>query len=200
MSFDPSRKRFWAIGAIALVFAIISIDDLAAGTSLITPINETLTFTVTAICAAIGLLLGAWIWLADPTGMTRGIRMTLGLFLLMPVLAGAWGNLTVWRIAEHLAFDFSDARWTTASYPILYVSKPSRKARLFSDHTASIDPFDVGKTKVPITEVQYDSFQDATGTLCITVEQREAASGAIQVRTRGTKAYGTEHVRTIAMC
>lgn len=198
-AFDLADKKRWFLGAVALVFIVVSLDDYLSGTSLITPINSSLSYVVTSVCAVIGFMLGFYRWLTDPGG-SRGIRTTLGLFLGAPLLAGAWGNVTVWRIAEHLSFDFSNAQWVSARYPVTTVHQPSHRYRMFSHYTASIDPYHAGSTEIPITEEQYESFYDATGDLCITVAERHAADGAIQIRTRGSTGLTLDTVPEIALC
>lgn len=182
--FDINDRKTWIFAALGMVIAIISLDDFFAHTSMITPINSNLVWVVTAICAVVGLVMGVWYWLTSENA-ERGIRATLGIFLGIPLMAGAWGHVTVWRMAEHVEFDFANSAWQSADYPITGVHEPSRK-RPFVRSTISIDPYDAGSTDLPIPDSQLDELYYDYDGMCVTVQQRTSASGAIQIRTAGS--------------
>lgn len=190
--------KIFLIG-VCVVLGVFTLDALFAGTELITPLPEGVSFYTTATGAALGLLAGFYLWMTVPS--MRGIRLTLGMFLGMPLLVGGWANMVLWRVADHVAFDFSDAQWESASYPILYFDLPSRKSFGFDRYAVEIDPFDVGgNTEIPIPEWQYDQFWNARGQLCITVQQRRSESGAIQVLTDGSLTMNEPQPANIHLC
>lgn len=182
--FDINDKKTWIFAAVILVFVIITLDDFFAHTSLITPINSTILWTFTGICAVIGFVLGVWHWLTS-ANIERGVRTTIAMFLGVPLFAGAWGNVTAWRMAEHFEFDFVDAAWQSADYPITSVHEPSRK-RPFVRSTIAIDPFGAGEADLPIPDSQLDQLYYSYDGMCVTVMQRTSPGGAVQIQTSGS--------------
>lgn len=180
-----SRKLKFAAIAIGVILFVLTIDAIAAGTGMITPLPEGASFYATATGAALGLLIGGYLWFTSDR--ISGVRATLGMFLGVPLFVGAWANMMLWRSVEHAEFDFTDAQWERAAYPVLSFDMPSRRGFGLSRHAVEIDPFDVGgNTDIPVPEWQFDAYWPGNDQLCVVVEQRRSASGAIQVKTDGT--------------
>ena len=177
-------RRHWIMAAIVLVFGIVTLDTFFAGTTLITPIDDNFQTAGVALGATAAFVAAFWFWLTNPNS-ERGVRATIALLIGAPLFGAIWGYSVVWRFADHLEFGASGAEWATADYPVESFSQPSRKGRLFTSYTASIDPFGAGSARVPVTEEQYYEFSGRDD-VCITVDQRRAPDGAIEIKTKGS--------------
>ena len=180
-----SRKMRLAVIGVSILLGVLTLDALAAGTSMITPLPDGASFYASVTGAALGLLIGGYLWLTKP-GM-RGIRITIGMLIGFPLFIGAWANMMLWRAVEHVHFDFSDAKWEQAAYPVEYFSTPSRRSFGFDRYSVEIDPFDVGgNTDIPLPEWQWQMYYLHRDSLCVVVEQRKSKGGHIQVKTDGS--------------
>ncbi|QKG71460.1 hypothetical protein [Erythrobacter mangrovi] len=196
--FDIEDRRNWVWLGFVSILAVISIDDFFSDSVLVTPINPDLNFGVTATCAVLGFALAFW-RLLNRTGRRRRLGDYLVVFLVAPLLAGMWGNVTVWRMAEHLAFFGSDASWEPAVYPVQSFVRNTRRRRP-DTYKIKIDPFGARNVDIPIPYAQYDQFRRSSAPVCVTVLQRESPSGAVQIITNGGLDLGTPEPVQLHSC
>jgi hypothetical protein len=178
----PPRSPWAWIGLAGIVvLALICLDALFAGTSLITPINPDLLLGTRLIGAVCGAVLGVMVVLKPHKPM--GIAMKMLMVSFMPLLLGFVGGQVGYRIADWYEFGLSTAKFGPARYPVKYAS-PSTKA--YSRHSFEIDPFGTkDMVKIPVPADQFDAVWLHASDQCLTVMQRKSPSGAVEVRTDG---------------
>ncbi|WP_152569449.1 MULTISPECIES: hypothetical protein [Sphingomonas] len=194
-AFTPTRASFdfaassdpgpWLkrglLALLTLPLAILFVDSLVSGTELITPIDHQGLVVMRWLGAADGLLLWLVVRKEDAIRnrtLGRRIIICVGLPLMMVLAFDA----LAWRLANWGAFGGSDAAFETASYPIKSLNH-GRKGRRDS---ITIDPFGVGESShIPIPSWQYSQLLGTASGQCVEVQQRRAASGAIQIKTDG---------------
>jgi len=176
------------VGILFIAFIFLAwLEALLSGTSLITPISQTLLWSLRGIGFVIGI--GAAVvmvfGIADGSLLRRGARL-----LFLPFMF-AWGfGEIAYRISDWTEFGFSSQRFEQAQYPIDSISHGRRGAR----STIKIDPFDTGdRTDIPVRTDQYQDLAKTSADSCVTVMQRKSASGAIEVQTNG-RYVGSEPV------
>lgn len=161
---------------VGALLALLCIEALFSGTSLITPINGTFLNAMRLIGFVLGIPL-AILTITRPHE-PMGIAKKILILLFLPVLTGFAGGEVAWRISDWTEFGFSSAAYEPAAYPIQYASH-GRKGRRDS---FEIDPFDAGEgTDIAVPSAQFDAIWPNQSDYCITVMQRKSASGAIEI-------------------
>lgn len=184
METDDASGRISVLHLLGYVFggvlALLCIEAMFSGTSLITPINTTFLNGMRVIGLVIGVPL-ALLVIAKPH-QPMGLLKKLMILLFLPLLTGFAGGEAAWRISDWTEFGFSSAEFEPAIYPIKYASHGRRGRR----DSVEIDPFAVKEgTDIAVPSWQFDSIWPNHSDYCITVMQRRSASGAIQIRTDG---------------
>ncbi|MFM5917923.1 MAG: hypothetical protein ACKOOL_10385 [Novosphingobium sp.] len=154
-------------------------EALLSGTSLITPINQTLLWGMRGL----GLIVGIVVTVLTVLTMTETSLFKRGITVLVCPLLIAFGfGEIAYRISDWTEFGFSSQPFEPAQYPIDSVSHGRKGAR----NTIRIDPFDTGdSTEIPVTYDQYHDLLKTSADSCVTVMQRKSASGAIEIQTNG---------------
>ncbi|MFM5923898.1 MAG: hypothetical protein ACKOPG_06910 [Novosphingobium sp.] len=177
-SFNGWRRAILLV--LTALVGIVWLESLLSGTALLTPINSTMLWVMRGLGAAAGLATGIVLWSRIVQQSSR-IRATLAV-LVSPLLFAVLFDGIAWRVADWAAFGFSRQAFTTAHYPIKYVSH-GRKGRR---DTIEIDPFGTGENAdIPISDAQYDELWSNHDGLCAAVSQRRSPSGAIEILTDG---------------
>lgn len=162
------------------VLALLSVEAMLSGTSLITPINATFLNIMRALGFVLGVALALFVVARPHEPM--GILKKLLILLFLPFLTGFVGGEAAWRISDWVEFGFSSAEFEPASYPIKYASHGRRGRR----DSFEIDPFGTKEsTDIPVPSFQFDAIWPNHGDYCITVMQRRSPSGAIEIRNDG---------------
>ncbi len=187
-----------AMGIVAIVCAALVfltwLEALVSGTSLITPINQTLLWGMRGAGLVIGFVgtLVAALAMTD----TSWWRRVLTVLVLPCLIAFGFGELA-YRISDWKEFGFSNQQFEAAQYPIDSIRWGRKGAR----NTIRIDPFETGdNTDIPISSDQYDDLRGASGDSCVTVMQRKSASGAIEIATNGRYMLSTPEAVQVTRC
>jgi hypothetical protein len=173
----------WRWLVVASVFAIILlawIEAAFSGTSLITPIDGNMLWAMRGLGAALGLIFALVLFkrVAEQNSTAKAVLCVA----VAPLLLGFLFNEIAWRAADWAAFGFSQQTYEPAHYPIASIS-PGRKGRR---DVISIDPFETGETTdIPVSDAQYNDLVKASASSCVTVMQRRAPSGAIEILNEG---------------
>lgn len=178
----------------AILLFLAWFEALLAGTSLITPISQTLLWTMRGIGMVVGLIVTvvAVVAMSD-VSMWRRI-LTL---LICPFLVAFGFGEVAYRIADWTEFGFSSQPFAPAQYPIASIHHGRKGAR----NTIQIDPFATGdSTDIPISTDQYQDLRTASAESCVTVMQRKSASGAIEITTNGEFMWNTPEPVPVALC
>ena len=177
---DEPANRISALRLAAIIMggllALLCIEALFSGTSLITPINGTFLNAMRLIGFVLGIPFALFVITRphEPMGIAKKILIVL----FLPFLTGFVGGEAAWRISDWTEFGFSSAAWEPASYPIKYASH-GRKGRRDS---FEIDPYQAGEsTDIAVPSAQFDAIWPNHSDYCITVMQRKSASGAIEI-------------------
>lgn len=168
------------VGILFITFIFLAwLEALLSGTSLITPINQTLLWSMRGF----GLIVGIVVTLLTVLAMSDVSLIRRGLTLLFCPLLIAFGfGEIAYRVSDWTEFGFSSQPFEPAQYPIESTSHGRKGAR----STIRIDPFDTGdSTDIPIRYEQYRELMGASSETCVTVMQRKNASGAIEIQTNG---------------
>ena len=182
-------------GILFIAFIFLAwLEALLSGTSLITPISQTLLWSLRGI----GLVVGIGAAVVVVFGVAEGSLLRRGATLLFLPLMFAWGfGGIAYRISDWTEFGFSSQPFDPAEYPIDSISHGRRGAR----STIQIDPFDTGDTTViPISYDQYRKLLGASSESCVTVMQRKSASGAIEIQTNGRYVLSTPEEVPVSRC
>ena len=197
-SADTDEERTPPVRVFVLLFiALVSLfwlEALVSGTSLITPINQTLLWGMRGA----GLIIGFVVSLVAVLIMTDAALWRRGLTLLFcPFLIAFGFGEMAYRIADWAAFGFSNQQFESAQYPIKSISHGRKGAR----STIQIDPFDTGDTtNIPVTADQYHVLVKSSADSCVTVMQRKSKSGAIEIATNGRYMWSTPEQVPVARC
>lgn len=160
--------------------ALLCVETMLSGTSLITPINPLFVNIMWVVGFVLGIPLAALTVLRPHKPM--GVPKMLFIFLFLPFLSAFAADGAAWRIADWTEFAFSNAQFEPATYPIKYASH-GRKGRRDS---FEIDPFDLKNgTDIAVPSAQFDAIWPNHDDYCITVMQRRSASGAIEILNDG---------------
>lgn len=168
------------VGILFVAFLFLAwFEALLSGTSLITPINQTLLWTMRSL----GLVVGIVVTVLTVLTMTETSLFKRGITVLVCPLLIAFGfGEIAYRISDWTEFGFSSQPFEQAQYPIESVHHGRKGAR----NTIQIDPFDTGdSTDIPINYDQYHKLIGASSDSCVSVMQRKSASGAIEIQTNG---------------
>lgn len=158
------------------LLALLCIEALFSGTSLITPINATFLNAMRLLGFVLGVPLALFVITKPEEPM--GLLKKGMIILFLPFLTGFAGGEAAWRISDWTEFGFSSAAFEPAVYPIKYASH-GRKGRRDS---FEIDPFDTREaTDIAVPSAQFDAIWPNYDGYCITVMQRKSASGAIEI-------------------
>ena len=197
-STDTDEGRTPAVGLIALAFVVFMFlawfEALVSGTSLITPINQTLLWGMRGAGLVIGFLVSlvAVLTMYETALWHRGLTLLVCPFLI----AFGFGEMA-YRISDWAAFGFSNQQFESAQYPIVSISHGRKGAR----STIQIDPFDTGDTtNIPVTTDQYHALVKSSADSCVTVMQRKSKSGAIEIVTNGRYMWSTPEQAPVACC
>ena len=173
----------WRWLVVTSVFAVILLAWLEAafsGTSLITPLGESVLWTMRGLGAALGLIFALVLFkrVAEQNSTGKAVLCVV----VAPLLLGFLFDGIAWRAADWAAFGFSQQAFEPASYPIGSIS-PGRKGRR---DVISIDPFETGEdTDISVSDAQYNELVRTSASSCVTVMQRRAPSGAIEILNDG---------------
>lgn len=183
------------IGIVFVVFMLLAwLEALLAGTALITPISQTLLWSMRSFGLVVGLVVTVLtvLTMTDASLLRRGLTV-----LVCPLLiAFAFGEIA-YRITDWTEFGFSSQQFESAQYPIESISSGRKGAR----NTIRIDPFDTGdSTNIPVTKEQYHELREASANSCVTVMQRKSASGAIEIVTNGRFMLNTPEPVPVSIC
>ena len=155
------------------------LEALLSGTSLITPISQTLLWTMRGI----GLVVGLVVTVVVVFGVADGSLLRRGATLLFLPLMFAFGiGELAYRISDWTEFGFSRQPFEQEQYPIESIRWGRKGAR----NSIQIDPFKTGdNTDIPINSDQYHALRKSSSDSCVTVMQRKSASGAVEIATNG---------------
>jgi hypothetical protein len=190
---DPRR---WLLLLLFSPMLILFVDGLFSGTELITPLNRGFLWWMRGLGVVDGIAL-SYLMATNPGYFERGgFRALLGL-LAMPVFMAATFDALAWRAADSIAFGMSKAPYEAVQYPIKSVSR-GRKGRR---STIDIDPFETGENShIPIPSEQYRELLGADDGLCVTIRQRRAANGAVEILTNGSYTLHTPDPAIVSPC
>lgn len=173
----------WGLVFSLLVSGLIVLAWLEAsfsGTALITPLGESLLWTMRGLGAVLGL--GIALSLFAKIARDNSIPKALLAVLVSPLMFGVLFNVIAWRAADWAAFGFSQQAFEEARYPIESIS-PGRKGRR---DVIEIDPFNTGEdASIPVSDAQYRELVSTPASYCVTVMQRRSPTGAIEILTDG---------------
>lgn len=197
-SSDGGGERSGRLGVIgilcgALVF-LCWLEALLSGTALITPINQTLLWSMRGAGLAIGFAVTLLAVLAmDDTALWhRGLTL-----LVCPFLIAFGSGAMAYRIADWTEFGFSNQQFEQAQYPIAAMHWGRKGAR----NSIEIDPFKTGDTTyIPVAADQYHALRGASSDHCVTVMQRKSKSDAIEIATNGQFMWSTPAHVPVARC
>lgn len=171
----------WVVVALVVMLVVLAwLEAMFSGTSLITPLNETVLWTMRGIGAVVGLGVGLLLFarVRDQSSTAKALVTVL----FTPLMFAFLFNEIAWRVADWSEFGFSQQAFEPARYPIDHIS-PGRKGRR---DVVAIDPFNVGEdTEIPVSDAQYDELRETSAASCITVMQRRSPSGAIEILNDG---------------
>lgn len=168
------------VGILFIAFLFLAwFEALLSGTSLITPINQTLLWTMRGL----GLVVGIVVTVLTVLTMTETSLFKRGITVLVCPLLIAFGfGEIAYRISDWTEFGFSSQPFEQAQYPIESIHHGRKGAR----NSIQIDPFDTGdSTDIPVTSEQYRALLKTSADSCVTVMQRKSPSGAIEIQTNG---------------
>lgn len=177
---DEPADRISALRLAAILLgallALLCIEAMLSGTSLITPINGTFLNAMRLLGFVLGIPFALFVITRPHEPM--GIAKKILIILFLPFLTGFVGGEAAWRISDWTEFGFSSAAFEPAVYPIKYASH-GRKGRRDS---FEIDPFNTKEaTDIAVPSAQFDAIWLHHDDYCITVMQRKSASGAIEI-------------------
>ena len=178
---------------IAVMF-LAWLEALISGTSLITPINQTLLWGMRGAGLVIGFVVSlvAVLIMTDTALWRRGLTLLFCPFLI----AFGFGEMA-YRISDWAEFGFSSQQFESAQYPIAAMHWGRKGAR----NSIEIDPFKTGDTTyIPVAADQYHALRGASSDHCVTVMQRKSASGAIEIATNGQFMWSTPEQVPVARC
>lgn len=177
----------------ALLF-LAWLEALLSGTSLITPISQTLLWTMRGI----GLVVGLGVTVVVVFGVADGSLLRRGATLLLLPIMFAFGiGELAYRISDWGEFGFSSQQFEPAQYPIASIRWGRKGAR----DTIRIDPFKTDdSTDIPINSEQYHALRDSGDYGCVTVMQRKSISGAIEISTNGRYMWSKPEEVAVARC
>ena len=197
-STDTDSERTPPVRVIVLLFIAVMflawLEALVSGTSLITPINQTLLWGMRGAGLVIGFVVSlvAVLIMTDTALWRRGLTLLFCPFLI----AFGFGEMA-YRISDWAEFGFSNQQFESAQYPIKSISDGRKGAR----DTIQIDPFDTGDTtNIPVMANQYHVLVKSSADSCVTVMQRQSKSGAIEIATNGKYMWSTPEQVPVARC
>jgi hypothetical protein len=172
--------RWVVVMVICVVIVLAWVEALFSGTALITPLDATVLWTMRGIGAVMGLVVGVMLFTKiRQENSTAKAALTV---LVMPILFAFMFDGIAWRAADWATFGLSSQAYEEAQYPIESIT-PGRKGRR---DTINIDPFSTGEPAgIPVSDAQYNELQETSVSSCVTVMQRKAPSGAIEILTDG---------------
>jgi len=180
-SIDAENRERWVVLLLCSPLVVLLVDSMFSGTELISPIGSGYLWWMRGLGLADGIALLFFMRNSAMFEKLSVIRKLL-LVLIGPFLMAAAFDALAWRSANWIAFGASSASYESAQYPIMRVNM-ARKGRRA---TIAIDPLGTGEAAhIPIPRDQYRQLIRADGDQCVTVQQRRAANGAVQIRTDG---------------
>ena len=189
-----SAGRLAAILSLAPL-ALLCLDALLSGTTLITPISPLFVNIMRGVGLALGVPL-ALFTVVSPAVQMGIVRKGLVL-LFLPIFTAFAGGEAAWRIADWTEFSFSSAAYAPATYPIIRANR-GRKGRRDS---VEIDPFNLrDATAIAVPSAQFQSIRENASDYCITVMQRRSASGAIEILNDGVLNLSGPAPATLTEC
>ena len=185
--------RIVGILCCAVVF-LAWLEALLSGTSLITPISQTLLWSLRGIGLAVGIAAAVVVvfGVGDGSLLRRGATL-----LFLPLMFAFGFGEIAYRISDWTEFGFSSQPFESAQYPIESIRWGRKGAR----DSIQIDPFDTGdNTDIPVTSDQYHALVKSSADSCVTVMQRKSKSGAIEIQTNGRYMLSTPAEVPVAHC
>lgn len=192
---DPAKPGRKLLIGVGIVLALLMLDTMLASTELITPINGTLLYVMRAIGGVLGLAAGIALYskIQERDGSFRAVAAVLA----APLFGLVAFDALAWRMADWASFGFSSQAFEPAKYPIESISR-GRKGR---EDTIQIDPFNTGESaEIPITRQQYQALSGTSANQCVTVMQRKAPNGAIEIKTNGSYTMTTPVTVEVTPC
>ena len=193
------RKRLTPAMVAGLILssllALICLEAMLSGTSLITPIDARLVNIMRGIGFVLGIPLAVLIILNphEPIGPGKMLLVILG----VPVMTGFMGDRVAWRIADWAEFGFSSAPFTPVRYPIIYGGFGDNGER----DSVQIDPFNTrNSTSIALPSAQFSALWPRQSDYCIQVMQRRSASGAVEILTDGKFTLQEPAPATLTLC
>jgi hypothetical protein len=177
---QAAKPNLWAtvaavgFGVMALVSFVLDRDG--SRRALITPINAVALTLMRGIGTFCGLVI-AYVLLS---GRELAFYRKAIIFMMIPFGGFMLGDGIAWRMADHREFGDSSLPYSTASYPIVGLTGGGKS------HTYSleIDPYHTGEpAKIAIPYGQYSRLAPDFRGKCVTIEERRAPDGAVEIRT-----------------
>jgi len=193
---EPETRRRWIIAILASPLLILLVDSMFAGTELISPLGTAYLWWMRSLGLADGIAL-MWFLRTSPGFQARSGPRKFLVILFGPLFMVAAFDSLAWRTADWIAFGVSKAPYEQVQYPIkqLNMGRKGRRA------TIAIDPLGAGEdAHIPIPRDQYRSLILADGDQCVTVEQRRAANGAVEIRTNGSVTLNEPDYAAVTSC
>jgi hypothetical protein len=192
---DNENSQRWVMGLLLSPMLILLAESLFSGTELITPLSRPFLWWMRGLGLVDGIVLSVFL-AKSPTYRSGSFRGLIGL-LAMPIFMAAAFDALAWRAADWIAFGASTAPYEHVQYPIKDVSA-GRKGRR---STIGIDPFGTGeRSHIPIPREQYYELRDSDAGQCVTVEQRTAPNGAVEIRTNGSYTLDSPEPAVVSSC
>lgn len=169
----------WVWLTATVVIALV-VEAAACGVELITPLEPSWIHGLRIAGGLYGIAAAANLMLCRARPDRALNRMVLWVVIS---LGGAMAFTAIgWRMAALMAFANSAAPWEDARFGVESAHRSDKSAA----YHLTIDPLHTGRAiQVPITAQQYRAIrQQGGGDLCVTLPQRRAASGAIEVQVR----------------
>jgi hypothetical protein len=169
---------------LAVPFLLITVEGMVTQTSIITPLNPVILWTVRAMALPLTLWSLFYIWRTRPEAFNpMPLYKKVLLTLFAPLFCVAALEYTAWRVYDWVAFGLSDAPFETRHYPIVNTSFADNGRR----HTVSINPFDQDfATDIPLPRWQREQIRIDQKGICVAVLQRTSPSGVIEIVTKGS--------------
>ena len=195
---QPDGEQFNLLAIVGILSCTLLFlawfEALLSGTSLITPINQTLLWGMRGV----GLVFGAVVTFVIVFGISDySLIRRIATLLFGPfIFAFGFGEMA-YRISDWTEFGFSNQQFEQAQYPIASIGWGRRGAR----DSIQIDPFKTGdNTDIPINSAQYHALRDSGDYGCVTVMQRKSKSGAIEIATNGQYMWSKPEQVAVARC
>jgi hypothetical protein len=179
----------WVCTVTAAFFCFWIAEALLSTTSLITPINAQLSYTLRGVGFVTGLIVGLSFALTEKAAALKKVFIVV----FTPFLAATGFEGLAWRMANMWEFGLSSSPFEQTAYPVKRADPNTSPTKSFyKKDTLEIDPFETGvATDIPVPSDQFRQIWLTADEYCVVVRQRRAANGAIQIHTDGQIMFGT---------